>query len=77
MELTLKRTWLTPRSTIGELSVDGVFECFILEDRYRPPPEVKVPSAENSSEVSISHPTARHTLSTSANAGKMRLMRRA
>lgn len=43
MELTLKRTWLTPRSTIGELSVDGVFECFILEDRYRPPPEVKVP----------------------------------
>lgn len=42
MELALKRKWLTPRSTIGELSIDGVFECFVLEDRYRPPPEVKV-----------------------------------
>lgn len=43
MELLLKRTWLTPRSTIGNLSIDGVFECFVLEDRYRPPPEPKVP----------------------------------
>jgi hypothetical protein len=42
MNLELKRRWLTPRSTIGELYVDGAFECFILEDRYRPPPEPKV-----------------------------------
>lgn len=42
MELALKRRWLTPRSTIGELFVDGVFECFILEDVYRPPPAAKV-----------------------------------
>lgn len=43
MELLLKRTWLSPQSTIGELFVDGVHECFILEDRYRPPGEAKVP----------------------------------
>lgn len=42
MNLELKRRWLTPRSTVGELFVDGKFECFILEDRYRPPPEPKV-----------------------------------
>lgn len=35
MELTLKRKWLTETSTVGELFVDGVFECFILEDRVR------------------------------------------
>ncbi|MSW60276.1 MAG: hypothetical protein F2827_06340 [Actinobacteria bacterium] len=42
MELLLKRTWLTEKSTISELFVDGVRECFVLEDRYRPPPETKV-----------------------------------
>lgn len=42
MILTLKRHWLTGASTIGELYVDGVRECLILEDRYRPPPEPKV-----------------------------------
>lgn len=36
MDLELKRKWFTPKSTIGELFVNGVFECFILEDRYRP-----------------------------------------
>jgi hypothetical protein len=42
MELALKRRWLTEQSTVGELYVDGVRECFILEDLYRPPPELKV-----------------------------------
>lgn len=42
MNLHLKRRWLTPRSTVGELYLDGVFECFVLEDRYRPPYEAKV-----------------------------------
>lgn len=45
MDLTLKRRWLTEASTIGELYVDGEFQCFLLEDRYRPPPEAKVPGA--------------------------------
>lgn len=36
MELRLTRTTLTGRSTIGELSVDGVFECYTLEDCVRP-----------------------------------------
>lgn len=31
MELTLVRRWLTALSSIGELSVDGEFECFTLE----------------------------------------------
>lgn len=31
MELTLVRRWLTDKSSIGELSVDGIFECFTLE----------------------------------------------
>lgn len=40
MNLKLRRTTFTSRSTIGELSVDGAFECFTLEDMVRP---VKVP----------------------------------
>lgn len=41
MDLKLSRKWLTKDSTIGELSVDGKFECFILEDHF-PTPYVKV-----------------------------------
>jgi hypothetical protein len=40
MNLKLRRTTFTGRSTIGELSIDGAFECFTLEDMVRP---VKVP----------------------------------
>jgi len=36
MELKLVRKWLTGNSTIGELTVNGVFECFTLEDAIRP-----------------------------------------
>ncbi len=43
MELKLVRKWLTPNSTIGELSVDGKFECFVLEDHF-PTPYVKTPA---------------------------------
>ena len=35
MELLLKRTTKTDISTIGELTIDGLFECFILEDKDR------------------------------------------
>lgn len=35
MELVLKRTDKTEESTIGELSIDGTVECFILEDKDR------------------------------------------
>ncbi len=37
MKLTLQRKWLTEKSTIGELSVNGAFECFALEDQLRAP----------------------------------------
>ena len=44
MKLDLVRRWLTEASTLGELYVDGVRECFVLEDRHRPG-EPKVPGA--------------------------------
>ena len=36
MELALRRKWFTDSSTVGELYVDGAFECFTLEDVVRP-----------------------------------------
>lgn len=42
MKLELKRWASTDASTIGALSVDGVFECFTVEDVVRAP-GVKVP----------------------------------
>ena len=36
MQLQLIRELFTDNSTIGELSVDGAFECFTLEDKVRP-----------------------------------------
>ena len=35
MELELTRSVRTNRSTIGELTINGAFECFILEDKDR------------------------------------------
>ena len=35
MILTLKRTDFTYQSTIGELSIDGAFFCYVLEDKDR------------------------------------------
>jgi hypothetical protein len=42
MDIILKRTTFTEHSTIGEMYVDGVFECYTLEDRTRAP-GVKIP----------------------------------
>lgn len=41
MKLLLKRLHRTNKTTIGELYVDGVFECYTLEDIER---EVKIKS---------------------------------
>ena len=35
MLVTIKRLYKTDNSTIGELFVDGIFECFTLEDKER------------------------------------------
>ena len=35
MEIQLKRTVMTPKSTIGELYVNNKFECYVLEDTDR------------------------------------------
>lgn len=40
MNLTVRRTTFTNKSTIGQLFVDVAFECFTLEDVVRP---VKIP----------------------------------
>jgi hypothetical protein len=36
MELQIKRMEFSEESTIGELWVNGVFECYTLEDKVRP-----------------------------------------
>jgi hypothetical protein len=36
MELRIERTDFSDESTIGELSVNGQFECYTLEDKTRP-----------------------------------------
>lgn len=41
MKLLLKRLYRTEHSTIGELYVDGKFECYTLEDKER---DVKIKS---------------------------------
>lgn len=33
MHLEVRRRWFIPTSTCGELRIDGVFECYILEPR--------------------------------------------
>lgn len=43
MELTLTRLLFTPKSTIGEIKVDGKWQCWCLEDPVRTGP--KVPGA--------------------------------
>ena len=59
MKLVLDRCWLSTNATVGKLSIDDVFECYTLEDRYRPPPEPKkaretcIPVGEY--EVKITH----------------------
>jgi hypothetical protein len=62
MELRLERKWFTPDDTIGELSVDGVFECFTLEDVVRPgdifmvkiPGETAIPEGRYDVRISFS-----------------------
>lgn len=41
MKITVKRLHRTELSTIGELSIDGKFECYTLEDKER---DVKIKS---------------------------------
>src|SRR5262245_34092773 len=40
MELVLKRYWYGDKETIGELYVDGAFQCYTLEDVVRSGPKV-------------------------------------
>lgn len=42
MDITLRRTNFTERSTIGELLINGVHQCYTLEDKMREQPGVPV-----------------------------------
>ncbi|MDX1956921.1 MAG: DUF5675 family protein [Leptospiraceae bacterium] len=42
MEITVSRKWKTEKSSIGELSINGIFECYTLEDIERNPKEKKI-----------------------------------
>jgi Family of unknown function (DUF5675) len=44
MDLKVTRKVYTPHSTIGELYIDGQFECYTLEDTVRGP-GIKIPGA--------------------------------
>lgn len=46
MELDCIRQWFTPHSTISELSVDGLRQCYILEDAVRTDPNPATPVNE-------------------------------
>jgi hypothetical protein len=41
MKIEIKRLYRTENSTIGELTIDGKFECYTLEDKER---DVKIKS---------------------------------
>jgi hypothetical protein len=43
MRLKLERTWCGPKCSIGTLCVDGITECFTLEDVQREIPGAPVP----------------------------------
>lgn len=47
MILTLVRYWSDGKATLGKLFIDGVFECYTLEDEYRAlkvPGETRIPA---------------------------------
>src|SRR5947199_4391909 len=53
MELTLQREPSTDESTPGTLSVNGVFECFTLEDVVREVPGLRVAAWKVASRTAI------------------------
>lgn len=58
MELKLRRTIKTDNSTIGELFVDGKFECYTLEDKEREvkiPKETAIPKGKYSISITVSN----------------------
>lgn len=41
--LELHRKTLAARYSLGVATLDGVIQCYTLEDTYRPPPQAKIP----------------------------------
>lgn len=42
MLLTVTRKWFSDKASIGELTLDGDFQCYTLEDRFRELPNLPV-----------------------------------
>lgn len=58
MEIQVLRQEYTPKSTIGQMLIDGRFECFTLEDRVRPvkiPRETAIPAGRYEVVVNMSN----------------------
>lgn len=58
MKIEVKRLYKTKLSTIGELSIDGVFECYTLEDverKVKIPCETAIPTGTYNVEISMSN----------------------
>ena len=60
MDLTLYRTLLTPDYTLGRLFVDGLYECWTLEDQVRPAGEkvkgaTAIPAGTYKVTIDLSH----------------------
>lgn len=53
MQLSLKRRQSSIDSTIGELAIDGVFECYTLEDLIREVPDKPVSEWKVKGETAI------------------------
>lgn len=58
MKIEIKRLYKTKLSTIGELSIDGIFECYTLEDverKVKVPCETAIPIGTYNVEISLSN----------------------
>jgi hypothetical protein len=71
MNLTLQRNVFTDKSTIGMMAIEGVFECYICEDRVREVPGAPVAEWKVPHETAIPQGRYRIERTMSARFGKI------
>lgn len=62
MEITLQRRPSGSHSTIGDLSIDGIWFCYTLEDVVRPDPKPETPANEGKVYGETAIPAGRYRL---------------